>query len=123
MTTYVFDSSAILAVLYEEKGHEVATKALRNGGYISAANWSELAQKTNHTKAGWDFTRSGLKGLGIIVEPVTEHDAEIAAGLWEKGSGLSLADRLCLALAQRLKAEVLTADSEWKTFPHVTCIR
>jgi ribonuclease VapC len=30
-----------------------------------------------------------------------------------RSAGLSLADRLCLALARRLKAKVLTADRAW----------
>jgi PIN domain nuclease of toxin-antitoxin system len=30
-----------------------------------------------------------------------------------RGEGLSLADRLCLALAARVDAEVLTADTGW----------
>ena len=30
-----------------------------------------------------------------------------------RSAGLSLADRLCLALAHRLKAKVLTADRAW----------
>jgi PIN domain nuclease of toxin-antitoxin system len=33
--------------------------------------------------------------------------------MWRPGSGLSLGDRLCLALAQRLDADVLTADRAW----------
>jgi PIN domain nuclease of toxin-antitoxin system len=42
------------------------------------------------------------------VEPVLAVDAERAASI-----GLSLADRLCLALGQRLGAEVWTADLAW----------
>lgn len=42
-----------------------------------------------------------------------------AALLWGAGSSLSLADRLCLALANRLTAIVLTADAAWRDLP--TC--
>jgi ribonuclease VapC len=36
---------------------------------------------------------------------------------------MSLADRLCLALAQRVDAEVLTADTGWGSGVRVTQIR
>ena len=44
---------------------------------------------------------------------MTEVDAERAAALWRQGSGLSLGDRLCLALSQRLECDALTADRAW----------
>ena len=48
-----------------------------------------------------------------MVEPVTVEDAEGAAVRWRKSSGVSLADRLCLALGDRLEAIVWTADTHW----------
>ncbi len=60
---------------------------------------------------------SGIAGLllsyRLKVEPVSQRDAETAAESWERGSGLSLGDRLCLALARRLDVPVLTADRAW----------
>ena len=49
----------------------------------------------------------------MVVEDVTESDAEWAATRWRQGEGLSLADRLCLSLAHRLHAPALTADAAW----------
>lgn len=40
-------------------------------------------------------------------------DAEWAAPRWRAGEGLSLGDRLCLALGDRLDADVWTADRRW----------
>jgi len=37
--------------------------------------------------------------------------------------GLSLADRLCLALGERLDAEVLTADRSWGSGGRIQQIR
>ena len=54
-----------------------------------------------------------LQSYGLAVEPVLAVDAELAAMSWRPGIGLSLADRLCLALGQRLGAEVWTADLSW----------
>jgi PIN domain nuclease of toxin-antitoxin system len=49
------------------------------------------------------------------VEPFTDADAMAAAALYPKatGKGLSLGDRACLALAQRLGAPALTAERVW----------
>lgn len=54
---------------------------------------------------------------------VTQADAEEAALLCAVGSSLSLADRLCLALTDRLAATALTADAAWRGFPNVRMIR
>lgn len=54
-----------------------------------------------------------LLGYPLVVEPVTVADAEWAASRWRAGEGLSLGDRLCLALAHRLDADVWTADRRW----------
>ena len=48
---------------------------------------------------------------------------ERAAALWRRGSGLSLADRLCLATAHRLSAVVWTADTAWGTGEPVRQVR
>ena len=54
---------------------------------------------------------------------MTEADAEWAAGRWTTGEGLSLADRLCLALGERLDATVWTADADWGEQGRVRQIR
>ncbi len=56
-----------------------------------------------------------MAGGAISVEPFTVHDALLCAKFRQatKGSGLSLADRACLALARRIGAPALTADSAW----------
>ena len=90
---------------------------------ISAANYSEVLQKT--LRAGRDAERLGrlLLSLGLIVEPVTVEDAESAARLWLATPQLSLGDRLCLALAQRLGVAAWTADRGWAAVGGVTLIR
>lgn len=58
----------------------------------------------------------GMGGLyGVQVEAVTLTDAEWAARRWAPGEGLSLADRLCMALGDRLDADIWTADQAWGT--------
>ena len=60
----------------------------------------------------WDLTSALLRSYGVAVEPVVGADAEWAARRSRRGEGLSLADRLCLAVGSRLEATVWTADTE-----------
>jgi PIN domain nuclease of toxin-antitoxin system len=55
--------------------------------------------------------------LGLRVEPFTLADARRTAALWPqvRALGLSLADRACLSLADRLDAEAWTAERVWAT--------
>ena len=50
-------------------------------------------------------------------------DAERAAGLWRRGSGRSIADRICMATALRLEAHVWTADKAWGTSEGISQVR
>jgi ribonuclease VapC len=88
-------------------------RELTVGGTCSAANWSEVAQRLIARRQNRDLARALLVSYGLVIEPVYDVDGERAAVLWRAGSGLSLADRLCLATAERLAATVWTADTAW----------
>jgi len=117
------DASAMLAYLTGEPGSDAVEQALERGAVCSAVNWSEVAQKVRATGADWDLSRSLLLSFDLGVEPVTMADAEWAARHWRRGEGLSLADRLCLALAMRLDEVALTADQHWGETDRITQIR
>lgn len=108
----VLDASAILALLRGEPGADVVKDHVVDG-VVGAANWSEVMQKVRSRGGDWALVRSLLQGFNVTVEPVSVRDAERAAEMWRSGSGLSLADRLCLALGERLDATILTADTAW----------
>lgn len=119
----LFDSSALLCFLQGETGADAVEAAFDDGGRCSAANWSEVAQKVMARAGDWDLVRGVLESYGVLVEPVTQADAEAAAALWRVGSGLSLADRLCLATGDRLDAVVYTADAAWGASGRVRQVR
>ena len=121
----LFDSSALLAFLQGESGADVVEENLDSDSpaRCSAANWSETAQKVLAGDGHWAAARSLLFDYGLQITPVVEADAELAAGLWQAGSQLSLGDRLCLATAERLDAVVWTADSAWGERARVRYIR
>lgn len=111
--TAVVDASALLAFVQDEPGADLVETHLVAGATCGAANWSEVAQKILAAERDWDLVRALLVSYDLNVEPVLVADAEGAARLWRRGAGLSLGDRLCLALGERLDADVLTADGSW----------
>jgi PIN domain nuclease of toxin-antitoxin system len=119
----VFDASALLAFLQGEDGARAVEAELDAGAACGAANWSEVAQKLRAHGRNWDLARSLLAAYNLEIEAVTATDAEWAATRWIRGEGLSLADRLCLALGDRLDAQVWTADSAWGSAGRVRQIR
>lgn len=109
----VVDASVLLAFAQGEEGASQAEVVLEEGACCGAANWSEVAQKVRAAGQDWILVRALLDSYDITVEAVVRGDAEWATRRWQKGEGLSLADRLCLALGERLEAEVCTADTTW----------
>ena len=110
----VFDSSALLAITFEEEGAELAAQAL-NDGMISAVNASEIIARYVDLGASEEDARASLLAFGLEICPFDESLA-IVAGLMRtatRDAGLSLGDRACMALAIREQARVLTADRAW----------
>lgn len=97
--------------------------ALVEGARCGAANWSEVAQRVLAAGRDWELVRALLAGYDFVVELVSAEDGESAARRWRRGEGLSLADRLCLALGEREGAEVLVADGAWGDSGRVRQIR
>ncbi len=119
----VLDASALLCFLQGEPGSDRVEELLEESSICSAANWSETAQKVRAAERDWQLSRALLLSYRLEVAPVTTDDAEWAAARWRPGEGLSLADRLCLALGARLEAVVWTADSAWGEDEQVRQIR
>jgi PIN domain nuclease of toxin-antitoxin system len=119
----VLDASALLAFLQGEDGADVVEAALTDDPRCGAANWSEVAQKVLAADRDWSLVRALLTSYQVQVDPVSIGDGEWAARRWRRGEGLSLGDRLCLALAERIDADVLTADTSWGSDGRVKQIR
>ena len=110
----VVDASALLAMLHSEPGAEIVEAAI-DGGAISTVNWSEVQHRSLARGIDVAELRGDVQALGLEIAPFTVEDAERAAALWRptRSLGLSLGDRACLALAQRLARRALTADRTW----------
>ena len=119
----LFDASALLCFLQGESGADVVERELAIEPACSAVNWSEVAQKVIAHGADWELARSLLLSFGLQILPVEPSDGERAARLWKRGSGRSIADRVCLATALRLEAHVWTADTAWGVSDHISQVR
>lgn len=116
----VLDASALLAHLNEEEGAVAVREAMEAGAVISVANWAEVLSKIAERGEDPEVAVAEMKSAGLIggvvtIAPITEDDCIAIARLRRKtrAQGLSLADRSCLALAERLHAPALTADRQW----------
>lgn len=119
----VLDASAVLTYLQGEPGAEAVERHLEKGAVCGAVNWSEVAQKIRAAGRDWDLARALLLSYSLEVAPVTEDDAEWAAARWRSGEGLSIADRLCMALGRRLDTVVVTSDVSWGTGAGIEQVR
>lgn len=119
----VLDASVLLAFAQGEDGAGRAEALLEAGARCGAANWSEVAQKVRAAGRDWDLVRALLVSYDLTIEAVGEEDAEWAARRWRRGEGLSLADRLCLALGERLDVDVWTTDRSWGSAGRIRQIR
>lgn len=123
MSLLVLDASAMLAYLQGEGGADLVEHALMDAAVCSASNWSETAHRVARAGGDWPLARALLLGYGMVVEPVLLEDAETAAQVGLRHPSLSLGDRLCLALAERLDTRALTADRAWSAHPRADVIR
>lgn len=112
--TVVLDASALLALLFAEAGAAAVADFIAADAATSTVNLSEVATVLVRRK------KDPAEILGpvreqLAVEPFTEADALAAAALYPRtaGKGLSLGDRACLALAQRLGVAAVTAEHVW----------
>jgi ribonuclease VapC len=108
------DASALVALLFGEPGAEEVADAIAGGAAASAVNLSEVA--TVLGRHGKDPQQVlGPVRDQVAIEPFTDVDALAAAALYPRtaSKGLSLGDRSCLALAQRLGVAAVTAEHAW----------
>lgn len=126
MNKKVLDSSAILAVIFQEKGSEIV-ELLLDKSLISNINVAEVFTK---------FAEKGILNQQMIDDfqqlglEIIDFDFEQSVKVAElkpltKHLGLSLGDRSCLALAMLQNTTAVTADKEWQklTFCQVEVIR
>lgn len=100
-----------------------SSRPLAEGASCGAASWSEVAQKVRSRGADWELAASLLRSYDLGLHDVTVGDAVLAAELSAGLPAHPLGDRLCLAPAERLDCDVLTADRAWGSKGRVRQLR
>jgi PIN domain nuclease of toxin-antitoxin system len=123
----ILDSSAVLAALFSEPGADQVMRHL-GAAAISVVNYSEVLSKMIERGESPEQAIATVKAMSLDIVPMSEPLAAAAAQLTLAGkkAGLSLGDRICLALALERDDEVLTSDRAWAAVAHgakVTYIR
>lgn len=115
MNEWVLDSSAVLAVIYEETGSEIV-EPLLVGAKISSVNVAEVFGKLAEKKKLSLEVLEAFQKSGVEVVPFDFIQAQKVGELrpLTKHLGLSLGDRCCLALAILSDATAVTAGRNWK---------
>jgi PIN domain nuclease of toxin-antitoxin system len=121
------DASALIALLFREKGQEHVYAAIRDS-CISAVNVSEVIGRL--VRDGNDAAEAlrRIHALPIEIVPFGTADATLTASLLPitRPFGLSLGDRACLALAITRGISVMTTDHPWLDLDlpiEIVCIR
>ena len=116
MNEVVLDASAILAIVFQERGAEKLTAEILKDAVIGTVNLAEVQSKL--IKKGYRPEEAWEDALSLVnsAEPYTSGQARIAGDLitTTEKYGLSLGDRSCLALAIALKAPVYTTEQAWR---------
>lgn len=114
----VLDASALLTYFFGEPGASEVQRRLP-GSVIHTVNYAEVLSKlaergVSPEQAEQQLQQSGLAQV-IRVDPGDAGDALEVARLrpLTRSAGLSLGDRYCLALAQRLGQTAATTDRAW----------
>lgn len=115
--TRVFDSSAVLAAVFQEPGGDDVVAMWADGeNLISAVNYAEIVAKLNERGMSDSEVLTILEGVPLTLVDFDQTTAH-ASGLLRKTTqalGLSLGDRACIALAQSRAATAVTADKQWE---------
>jgi len=112
----VLDSSALLALLWDEAGSKDVAAVL-DSAIMSAVNMAEVCSKLVDRGIHGESVRSLLSDLPVRIIAFDEQQAFGAGELRAatRDLGLSIGDRACLGLALLENARVVTADRAWST--------
>jgi PIN domain nuclease of toxin-antitoxin system len=110
----VLDSSAILALIFNEPGAE-KVKATLPDALLSTINLAEIITKLVDRGLPADVARAAVEVIGAEIVDFDIGQAFLTGELRvaTRAAGLSLGDRACLALAAKRNLPAMTADRAW----------
>ena len=102
----------MLALLQGEEGAD-QVEAMLDGALMSCVNLSEVLQKAEQHDVDTEGIEHDLEALGVDLRDFDVPDARATAERWMAGTGLSLGDRACLALAATVAGTAVTTERAW----------
>lgn len=122
MRATVFDSYAILALLFDEPGADQVEQLLHDAALahqpvlITAMNWAEVLYQMRRSH-GTDGVTTAKRFAATMPLDVVSADLALAelAAEFKAAHKLSLADAFAAALAKQHKADLVTGDPEFKS--------
>ena len=118
----VLDASALLAWFQKELGFEMVRSQLEHGGVIAVANMTEVIGKlVSRGIAPHNEVERDLLALGLEVVAMDQEIGLAAAYFYARRNpyNLSLGDCACLATAEVLGLEVMSAEQNWAQPPNL----
>lgn len=114
MTARVIDTSAIMSILLDEQGQDVAAN-LAPGAIISSVNFAEIITKCIEKAVPPGVAQDYIRDSNIDVVEFTAQHAILVGELFKvaRKGVLSLGDRACIATAIKRGATIVTADRVW----------
>ena len=114
MSEAVLDSSALLAVIYDEPGQDVVRAALPDA-IMSMVNVAEVISKLRERGFSQPEACASVEAYDLEMVDFDFEQACVAADLrmTTRSAGLSLGDRACLALSKMRGVPAITADRAW----------
>lgn len=111
----IFDSSALLALIYENEGSE-ALKPLLSSAIISTISLDESLQHLQKLDISSKEALTLIQNIVTDIIPFNPEQALLGVELTTYPT-LSFSDRACLALGIKLQLPIYTTKQEWKQLP------
>lgn len=110
----LFDSSALLTLIQEEKGYEILQDILASIS-MSSVNLGEVVAVLTRTGIPAHKIREILDSTGVDIISFNEKEAILSGSLITKTKpfGLSFGDRACIATGIIYGLKVYTTDKAW----------
>ena len=122
MKPLVLDASALLVLLFDEPGAESVETLMHRAAekdqpmLMSAVNWAEVCYRVENKLGPAALTQAKefATNTPVAVVAVDRESSETAA-TYKAAGRLGLADAFAAALAKNRKADLVTADREFKS--------
>ncbi|MBL9216963.1 MAG: PIN domain-containing protein [Opitutaceae bacterium] len=122
MRPLVFDASALLALLFGEPGAEAVEILMHRASekdqpmLMSAVNWAEVCYRVEGKRGAEALVQAKeFATNAAVIVVAADRELSEAAATYKAAEQLGLADAFAAALAKTRKADLVTADREFKS--------